>query len=118
MRTAGTITPARRTCSTAGNAAYQRGPCFTPPVANTPAFAPNVIEVLTAVVALGGEAAATRLAETCGLTRAQLTRQLDWMERSNLINQVHSRDGRTWVRATVDGRAALNAAESSGRPSE
>jgi DNA-binding MarR family transcriptional regulator len=68
---------------------------------------PKVIEILVAVVTSGGEALASRLAMTCGLTKPQLTRQLNWMEGQNLINQVRSRDGRTWVRATVLGRDAL-----------
>lgn len=57
----------------------------------------KVIEILAAVVDSGGEATGFHLNATCGLTRAQLERQLDWMEREDLINQVRSSgDGRIW----------------------
>lgn len=68
---------------------------------------PKVIELLRAIVACGGEATGSHLSESCHLTKPQLKRQLDWMEKQDLVNQVHSHDGRTWVRATVAGRAAL-----------
>jgi DNA-binding MarR family transcriptional regulator len=86
-------------------------------VADEPALGQGVVDVLAALVASGGEATAPQLAESCGLTKPQLTRQLDWMERKSLINQVHSRNGRTRVRATIEGRAALSAAEASEEPS-
>lgn len=70
---------------------------------NEPAVSPKVIGVLAAVVSAGGEALGSHLAATCGLTKPQLKRQLNWMEHQGLINQVHSGDGRTWVRATEAG---------------
>lgn len=70
----------------------------------------KVVEILRAIVASGGEATGSHLVETCDLRGPQLTRQLAWMERHGLVNQVQSHDGRTWVRATVDGRAALDRA--------
>ena len=76
-------------------------------IPDAPEFAPKVIELLAAVVACGGEAVGSYLAERCRLTRPQLKRQLDWMEEQDLVNQVHAHDGRTWVRATAAGRAAL-----------
>ena len=72
-----------------------------------PGFTLKVIEILAAILSSGGEALASHLAMTCDLTKPQLTRQLNWMETQDLINQVHSSDGRTWVRATVLGRDAL-----------
>jgi DNA-binding MarR family transcriptional regulator len=79
-------------------------------VPNTPEIAPKVVDLLAAIVACGGEAMGSHLIETCHLTKPQLKRQLNWMEKQDLVNQVHSGDGRTWVRATVDGRAALERA--------
>lgn len=73
-------------------------------------IAPQVIQLLAAVVDSGGEAMAVHLAETCGLTKAQLQRQLKWMEKQDLVNQVHRGDGRTWVRATASGREVLRRA--------
>lgn len=70
-------------------------------------FAPKVLHLLAAIVSSGGEALASHLAETCGLTTPQVERQLRWMEKQDLINQVDDGDGRTWVRATEFGRDAL-----------
>lgn len=78
---------------------------------NTPEIALKVIEVLAAIVACGGEATGSHLIETCDLTKPQLKRQLNWMEKQDLVNQIHSGDGRTWVRATVAGRAVLKRTE-------
>lgn len=70
---------------------------------------PKVLEILAAAVASGGEAMGADLVRSCGLSQPQLRRQLDWMEKQDLVNQVHSHDGRTWVRATHAGRYALEA---------
>jgi DNA-binding MarR family transcriptional regulator len=77
---------------------------------STPECTPKVVEILSVLVDSGGEALGSHLAMTCALTKPQLTRQLKWMERQDLINHVDGGNGRIWVRATVRGRAAL------GRP--
>ena len=74
---------------------------------NTPGFTPNVMDLLAEIVACGGETAISHLAEQCELTKPQLRRQLNWMEKQDLVNQSHDSGGRVWVRATVVGRAAL-----------
>lgn len=72
-----------------------------------PDVTPKVLEILETIVTSGGEATGAHLVGTCGLTNPQLTRQLAWMEKQDLVNQVDSDDGRTWVRATQVGRAVL-----------
>lgn len=75
---------------------------------NTPEFTPKVIALLAEVVACGGEASYSRLFEHCHLTRPQLERQLNWMEKQDLVNQTHDTRGRVVsVRATLAGRDAL-----------
>lgn len=104
----GNVRPAAMVARPACTAAEAHAaPARLEPMTSPLGLAPKVIEILVAIVTSGGEALAASLAMTCGLTKPQLTRQLNWMERQNLINQVHSRDGRTWVRATVVGRDAL-----------
>jgi len=76
-----------------------------------PALTPKVIELLGVIVERGGETTNAHLVETCGLSKAQLKRQLSWMEKQDLVNQSHSvHDDRTWVRATATGREALKQA--------
>jgi DNA-binding MarR family transcriptional regulator len=79
-------------------------------MSTAPGFTPKVLEILAAVVASGGEAMGADLVHSCGLSQPQLRRQLNWMEKQDLVNQVHNHDGRTWVRATQAGRYALEAA--------
>ncbi|MFC7502832.1 hypothetical protein ACOACQ_02645 [Nocardioides sp. CPCC 206347] len=70
----------------------------------------KVAEILATVVECGGEASGAHLLDTCGLNKAQLTRQLRWMEMQDFVNQVGSwNDGGLWVRATALGRAILAA---------
>lgn len=73
-------------------------------------FTPKVIDLLAEIVACGGEAIDSHLAESCELTKPQLKRQLNWMEKQDLVNQSHDTGGRVWVRATVAGRVALQRA--------
>ena len=80
---------------------------------STAGFTPKVIEILVAIVSSGGEALGSHLAGTCDLTKPQLKRQLNWMEKQELINQVHGSDGQTWVRATTLGRDAVKRSDES-----
>jgi len=80
-------------------------------VSETPEFAPKVIELLATIVEAGGEATASHLIETCGLTKPQLKRQLNWMEKQDLVNQVGAWNEVRWIRATSFGRTALRHAE-------